>query len=181
MNKVLHVLGDQTIRLTGVRSVKAYPKPLRRVKYRSPDSDELYEFLTNNFELPPEIIAQLYKQRWQVELFFKWIKQYLRIKSFFGTSGNAVRIQVWTAISAYLLLAILKKRLGLPHELYEMAQILRPHLFEPPPLFYRCFSTRHLKFRPPHLINSCHYPTNIRTAVIQSTESRWCGFSSYGT
>ena len=118
------------------------------MKYRAPDSDELYEFLTNNLEQPPEIIAQLYKQRWQIELFFKWIKQHLRIKSFFGTSENAVRIQVWTAISAYLLLAILKKRLGLPHQLYEMAQILRLHLFEKTPIFSLFFNTPP-EFQPP--------------------------------
>ena len=139
-DKALHVLCDQMIRLTSVRSAKAYPEPLRRVKYRSPDSGEVYEFLTNNFELLPEVIAQLYKQRWQVELFFKWIKQHLRIKSFFGTSENAVRVQVWTAISSYVLLAILKKRLGLPHELYEMAQILRLHLFEKTPVLSMFFN-----------------------------------------
>ena len=133
-DKAAGILCDQAIRLTGVKSFSAYPERLRRVKYRDPETNIVYEFLTNNFLLPARIIAQLYKQRWQVELFFKWIKQHLRIKSFFGVSENAVRIQVWTALTAYLLLGIVKKRLSLPHDMHEMTQIFRLHLFEKMPI-----------------------------------------------
>lgn len=125
---------NQIIRLTGIRSAQAYPENLRRVKYRDPDTGDVYEFLTNNFALPALVIAQLYKQRWQVELFFKWLKQHLRIKAFYGTSENAVRIQVWTALSTYVLLAIVRKRLGLPQDLYAMTQILRLQLFAKMPI-----------------------------------------------
>jgi hypothetical protein len=134
VDKTTGVLCDQTIALTGDHSASDYPERLRRVKYRDPETGNVYEFLTNNFILPALVIAQLYKQRWQVELFFKWIKQHLRIKAFFGVSENAVRIQVWTALSAYLLLAIVKKRLLLPHDLHEMTQILRLHLFAKMPV-----------------------------------------------
>ena len=138
-DKAAGILCDQAIRLNGVKSSSAYPERLRRVKYRDPETNIVYEFLTNNFTLLARIIAQLYKQRWQVELFFKWIKQHLRIKAFFGVSENAVRIQVWTALSAYLLLAIIKKRLSLPHDLHEMTQILRLHLFAKMPVLSLLF------------------------------------------
>ncbi len=128
------------IRFTGVKSADAYPQRLRRVKYRVPEAGDVYVFLTNHLILPPQVIAQLYKQRWQVELFFKWIKQHLRIKAFYGTSENAVRVQVWTAISAYLLLAIVRKWLNLPQELYAMTQILILHLFEKMPVLSLFFN-----------------------------------------
>lgn len=139
-DKLAGILCDQVIALTGVKSAAAYPERLRRVKYRDPETSIVYGFLTNNFTLPALLIAQLYKQRWQVELFFKWIKQHLRIKVFFGVSENAVRIQVWTALSAYLLLAIVKKRLSLPHDLHEMTQILRLHLFAKIPILSLFFA-----------------------------------------
>jgi len=123
------LLCDQIIRMAGVTSTTDYPTHLRRVKYRDPDTQEVYEFLTNNIDLPAIVITQLYKQRWQVELFFKWIKQHLRIKVFYGTTENAVQIQIWTAISTYCLLAILRKRLGLEHDMHQITQILRLHLF----------------------------------------------------
>jgi len=134
VDKTTGVLCDQIIRLTGTNSATDYPEPLRRVKYRDAETSETYAFLTNNFSLPAIVIAQLYKQRWQVELFFKWIKQHLRIKAFYGTSENAVRVQVWTAICAYVLLAIVRKRLALRQELYAMTQILRLHLFAKTPI-----------------------------------------------
>jgi transposase len=139
VDKSTGVLCDQTIRLTGIHSPDDYPDHLRRVKYRDVESGETYEFLTNNFELPSLTIAQLYKQRWQVELFFKWIKQHLRIKAFYGTSENAVRVQVWTAITAYALLAIAKKKLGLPQDLHGITQILRLHLFAKTPILQLFF------------------------------------------
>jgi len=141
VDKSTGILCDQIIALTGTRSISAYPERLRRVKFRDPETGNVYEFLTNNFTLLPLVIAQLYKKRWQVELFFKWIKQHLRIKAFFGLSENAVRIQVWTALSAYLLLATVKKRLRLPHDLHEMTQILRLHLFEKMPILSMFFAT----------------------------------------
>jgi IS4 transposase len=152
-DKSAGILCEQAIRLTGAKAASAYPERLRRVKYRDPGTNTVYEFLTNNFTLPARIIAQLCKQRWQVELFFKWIKQHLRIKAFLGVSENTVRIQTWTALTAYLLLSIVKKHLFLPHDLHEMTQILRLHLFEKYP-FYRCFPHRHRKYRPREQINS---------------------------
>jgi hypothetical protein len=125
---------DQTIRLTGVNTATDYPEPLRRVRYHDPDNDKILVFLTNNFSLPALTVAQLYKARWRVELFFKWIKQHLRIKAFFGTSENAVKTQVWIAISVYVLVAILKKRLALPHSLYTILQFLSVSLFEKTPI-----------------------------------------------
>jgi hypothetical protein len=139
VDKTIGVLCDQIICLTGSKAAIAYPERLRRVKYRDVETGMAYEFLTNNFTLPALVIAKLYKQRWRVELFFKWIKQHLRIKTFFGVSENAVRIQVWTALSAYLLLAIVRKRLSLPHELHEMTQTLRLHLFEKMPILSMFF------------------------------------------
>ena len=135
VDKSTGLLCDQTIRLNGVTSADDYPANLRRVKYRDPETHDLYEFLTNNMDLPAAVIAQLYKQRWQVELFFKWIKQHLRIKVFYGTTENAVNIQVWTAISTYCLLAIIRKRLGLEHDMHQISQILRLHLFAKTPVF----------------------------------------------
>ncbi len=125
---------DQSIVLCGPKSSTFYPDPLRRVSYYAADLERRFVFLTNNFALPPLTVAQLYKCRWQVELFFKWIKHYLRIKSFYGTSINAVKTQVWIAISVYVLVAIVKKRLGLPRSLGEILQILSIGLFEKTPI-----------------------------------------------
>ena len=121
---------DQTIVLTGVYTPEDYPEPLRRIKFYDAETGNTYVFLTNNFTLPALTIARLYKARWNVELFFKWIKQHLRIKAFYGTSQNAVKTQIWIAISVYVLVAILKKRLLLEFDLYRILQILSVSLFE---------------------------------------------------
>jgi Domain of unknown function (DUF4372)/Transposase DDE domain len=125
---------DQTVILTGRFSHEDFPAALRRVKFRDPKTGKRLVFLTNNFALPALTIAELYRSRWRVELFFKWIKQHLRIKAFFGTSENAVKTQIWIAISVYVLVAIVKKRLSLPSSLYENLQILSLTLFERTPL-----------------------------------------------
>jgi len=125
---------DQTIVLTGFYSRQDFDTPLRRIKFHDPESGKRLVFLTNNFALPAITIAQLYRCRWQVELFFKWIKQHLRIKVFFGTSENAVKTQIWIAVSVYVLVAIVKKRLNLSASLYEMLQILSLTMFEKMPL-----------------------------------------------
>lgn len=125
---------DQTVLLDGQYSGTTYPEKLRRIKFRDPDSGKILVFLTNNFLLPALTIAQLYRCRWQIELFFKWIKQHLRIKAFFGTSENAVRTQIWIAVSVYVLVAILKKRLDIPLPLYTILQILSLTVFERMPL-----------------------------------------------
>ena len=125
---------DQTGVLSGQLAGKDYPTTMRRVVVKD-DTGKRLVFLTNNFSLKPELIADLYRQRWQVELFFKWIKQHLRIKVFFGTSENAVKTQIWIAISTYLLIAIAKKRLHLDHHsLYEILQILSLSMFENIPI-----------------------------------------------
>lgn len=121
---------DQTIRLRGALAGKDYPQLLRRVKFYDEESNKYLIFLTNNFDLPALVIAKLYKSRWQVELFFKWIKQHLRIKAFFGTSKNAVKTQIWIAIGVYVLVAIAKKRLKSELSLYTILQILSLTLFE---------------------------------------------------
>ncbi len=123
---------DQTIVLT--TSFKDYPEKLRRIRFFDSENNLSLTFLTNNFSLPALITAQLYKCRWQVELFFKWIKQHLRIKSFFGTSENAVKTQIWIAISVYVLVAIIKKRLNLQHSLYTILQVLSVTAFEKVPI-----------------------------------------------
>ena len=125
---------DQTIMLTGFYSLKDYPGKLRRVKYYDSETEKTLVFLTNNFTLPALTIAQLYRCRWQVELFFKWIKQNLRIKSFYGTSENAVKTQIWIAVSVYVLVTILKKQLNIPASLYTILQILSVSVFERTPL-----------------------------------------------
>jgi Domain of unknown function (DUF4372)/Transposase DDE domain len=121
---------DQTIRLTGPNSSRRYPALLRRIHYVDPEQQRDLVFLTNNFRLAPLTIAQLYRARWQVELFFRWIKQHLHIKSFYGTSANAVRIQVWVALSVYLLVAIAKKHLAPDASLYKILQVLSITIFE---------------------------------------------------
>jgi len=125
---------DQTVRLTGVKSPDDYPQYLRYVVFYDEKTDKRLGFFTNNFELPALVIAQLYKCRWQVELFFKWIKQHLRIKAFFGTNESAVKTQIWIAISVYVLVAIVKKRLRIEASLYTILQILSLTLFEKTPL-----------------------------------------------
>lgn len=125
---------DQTITLTGYQSVKDYPETIRLVRFYDSENNKRLTFLTNNFLLDALTIAKLYKCRWQIELFFKWIKQHLRIKAFFGTSENAVKTQIWIAISVYVLVAIIKKRLDLKPSLYTILQILSLTLFEKLPL-----------------------------------------------
>lgn len=126
---------DQTIRLSGPLTSQLYPEKLRRVRFFDAVHQKGFTFLTNNFRLPALTITQLYKSRWHVELFFKWIKQHLRIKAFFGTNPNAVKTQVWTAISVYVLVAILKRELKVERSLYEILQILSLTLFEKTPVF----------------------------------------------
>ena len=128
------VLSDQTVILSSVESATAYPDPLRKVSYFDPERSKRLKFLTNNFTLPARTIADIYRQRWQVELFFKWIKQHLRIKAFYGTSENAVKTQIWIAVSIYVLVAIVRKRLGLEVSLYQILQILSVTLFEKTPI-----------------------------------------------
>jgi hypothetical protein len=125
---------DQTVVTTGPKTQLDYPAPLRRIGYRDPETGKFLIFLTNNFTVPALTITQLYRGRWQIELFFKWLKQHLRIKAFYGTSPNAVRTQIWTAIAVYLLVAILKKRLHLDASLYTILQILSLTLFEKMPI-----------------------------------------------
>jgi hypothetical protein len=128
------VRSDHTVILTAINSIKAYPDTLRRVTYVDPDTQQRFRFLTNNFALPALTIAKIYKSRWQVELFFKWIKQHLRIKAFYGTSENAVKTQIWIAVGIYVLVAIVRKRLGLNASLYQILQIFSLTLFEKMPL-----------------------------------------------
>ena len=128
------VKSDQTVVLMTPGSLKHYPAALRKVRYFDADHQRFLVFLTNNFELPALIIANLYKARWQVELFFKWIKQHLRIKAFYGTSQNAVRSQIWIAISVYVLVAIIKKELNLSASLYQILQVLSVTIFERTPI-----------------------------------------------
>ena len=125
---------DQGIVLTGFYSRQEFETPLRRVNFIDPETGKRLVFLTNNFALPALTITELYRCRWQVELFFKWIKQHLRIKVFFGTSENAVKTQIWIAVSVYVLVAIVKKRLNLSASLYEILQILSLTMFEKMPL-----------------------------------------------
>ena len=134
VDKSTGVRSDQTVILSSFESASAYPDPLRRVSYFDADTGKRLKFLTNNFTLPALTIAQIYKQRWQVELFFKWIKQHLRIKAFYGTSENAVKTQIWIAVSVYVLVAIMRKRLGLEASLYQILQIFSLTLFEKTPI-----------------------------------------------
>jgi hypothetical protein len=134
VDKKTGVRSDQTVILTSFESASAYPDALRRVSYFDAETNKRLKFLTNNFVLPALTIAQIYKCRWQVELFFKWIKQHLRIKAFYGTSENAVKTQIWIAVSVYVLVAIARKRLGLEASLYQTLQILSVTLFEKTPI-----------------------------------------------
>jgi hypothetical protein len=134
VDKTTGVRSDHTVILTAIDSAKAYPDALRRVSYLDVETRKRFKFLTNNFTLPAVTIAHIYKCRWQVELFFKWIKQHLRIKAFYGTSENAVKTQIWIAVSVYVLVAIVRKRLGLEASLYQILQILSVTLFEKTPI-----------------------------------------------
>ena len=134
VDKTLGLRADQRIVLKGKKSRDAYPDVLRRVSYVDLDTNKHFVFLTNIFTVPAKTVADIYKQRWQVELFFRWIKQHLRIKTFYGTSPNAVKIQIWTAVSIYLLAAIIKKRLQLPGSLHTILQILEVNIFEKRPI-----------------------------------------------
>jgi IS4 transposase len=125
---------DHTVGLVTAEARRAYPAPLRRVRYVDPTTKKRLGFLTNNFTLPALTIAHLYKSRWRVELFFRWIKMHLRIKAFYGTSENAVKTQIWIALSVYVLVAIVKKRLALDVSLYKLLQILSVTLFEKTPI-----------------------------------------------
>jgi len=134
VDKSTGIRSDQTVILTSFESASAYPDALRRVSYFDAETNKRLKFLTNNFVLPALTIAQIYKCRWQVELFFKWIKQHLRIKAFYGTSENAVKTQIWIAVSMYVLVAIVRKRLELDASLYQILQILSVSLFEKTPI-----------------------------------------------
>jgi hypothetical protein len=139
---------DQTIRLTGIRTAQRYPDLLRRITYYDAEKDLRLTFLTNNLGLPALTIAQLYRARWQVELFFRWIKQHLHIRAFYGTSENAVKTQVWVALAVYVLVAIVKKQLGLDQSLHHILQFLNATIFEKNPIlkgvfqFQRCLLRR---------------------------------------
>ena len=130
IDKTTGLRSDQTITLAGVKTSTLYPSPLRRIHYFDVNTEKRFIFLTNHLTLPALTVAELYRSRWQIELFFKWIKQHLRIKAFYGNSSNAVRTQVWIAVSTYLLVAILKKELGVERSLYEILQILSVNPFE---------------------------------------------------
>jgi hypothetical protein len=134
VDKSTGVRSDHTVILSAIDSAKVYPDALRRVSYLDVKTSKRFKFLTNNFTLPALTIAQIYKSRWQIELFFKWIKQHLRIKAFYGTSENAVKTQIWIAVSIYVLVAIIRKRLGLETSLYQNLQILSVTLFEKTPI-----------------------------------------------
>jgi len=134
IDRATGLICDQTVVLSGFYSHKGFAAPLRRIRFKDPETAKTLIFLTNNFTLPALTITELYRCRWQVELFFKWIKQHLRIKAFFGTSKNAVKSQIWIAVSVYVLVAIVKKRLKLSTSLYEILQILSLTMFERLPL-----------------------------------------------
>ena len=128
------IVCDQTVKLSGFYSHKRYPHYLRRIRFKDPETSKTLTFLTNLFGPQPKVICELYKARWQVELFFKWIKQHLRIRKFYGTSENAVKVQIWTAVSVYVLVAIIRKRLDLDVSLYTLLQVFSVTLFEKIPL-----------------------------------------------
>ena len=136
VDKATGLRADQTIILKGYKSRESYPEALRRVSYVDTETKKHLVFLTNIFTIPAKIVADIFKQRWQIELFFKWIKQHLRIKTFYGTSPNAVKAQIWIAVSIYLLVAIMKKRLNLPGSLHTILQILEVNIFEKKPIIH---------------------------------------------
>ena len=143
VDKTTGLVCDKTVTLTGFYSQQGFPAPLRRVRFTDPETGKRLVFLTNNFALPALTITELYRQRWQIELFFKWIKQHLRIKVFLGESENAVKSQIWIAVSVYVLVAIIRKRLSLTASLYEILQILSLTMFERMPI------NQLLSLRPP--------------------------------
>ncbi len=134
VDKTTGLRSDHTVILTSYASATAYPDPLRRVTYRDPETGRRLKFLTNNFTLPQLAIAEIYKKRWAEELFFRWIKQHLRIKAFYGTSENAVKTQIWIAVSVYILVAIVRKRFGMEARLDQLLQIFSLTLFEKTPM-----------------------------------------------
>jgi IS4 transposase len=149
VDKTTGVLSDQTIVLETFYSLQGYPELLRRIRFHDPSLDQRLVFLTNDFGLPATTIAALYKARWQIELFFKWIKQHLRIKSFYGTNQNAVKAQIWIAVSVYLLVAIAKKRLGVEASLYTILQILSVSIFEKTPVMELFSPANYQNLQPP--------------------------------
>jgi hypothetical protein len=153
VDRITGVISDQIIMSRGSSGHKLrYPEKLRRIRYFDQDTERYFVYLTNNFQLPAATIAALYKKRWHIELFFKWIKQHLRIKAFYGTSENAMKTQIWIAITVYLLVAIAKKRFKLPHSLYSILQVLSVTLFEKKPILQAfCEHTSHIP--EPPLIN----------------------------
>jgi hypothetical protein len=155
VDKTTGVRSDHTVILTAISSVKAYPEQLRRVSYLDVKTRKRFKFLTNNFTLPAVTIARIYKSRWQVELFFRWVKQHLRIKAFYGTSENAVKTQIWIAVSVYVLVAIVRKRLALEASLYQILQILSVTLFEKTPILQAI-----------DVANSENAPINISNQLI---------------
>ena len=146
VEKTTGVQCDQTITLTTYHPSKKYPEPLRRIRFYDIERQKRLVFITNNFELPADQVAALYKSRWHIENFFKWIKQHLRIKTFFGTSENAVKVQIWSAVSTYLLVAIMKKELMLEQSLYTILQVLSLSLFEKIPIL-EAFSQKYVPFK----------------------------------
>jgi hypothetical protein len=148
VDKATGVQCDQTILLKSFYSLQGYPEPLRRIRYYDQHHAQRLVFLTNDFQLPAATVAALYKSRWQIELFFKWIKQHLRIKAFYGTNPNAVKTQIWTAVSTYLLVAIIRKQLGIHLPLYTILQVLSVSLFEKTPL-NELFSATEYKLQQP--------------------------------
>ena len=154
VDKSTGLRSDQTIVLTGIKTSTLYPRPIRRIHYFDVETEKRFIFLTNHFTLPALTIAELYRCRWQIELFFKWIKQHLRIKSFYGNSSNAVRTQLWIAVSTYLLVAILKKELKVDRSLYEILQILSVNPFEKTLLFQ-------LLSDPSHQIPTTPFPNQL--------------------
>ncbi|NIO40665.1 MAG: IS4 family transposase [Anaerolineales bacterium] len=152
VDKSTGVQCDQTIVLKSFYPLQGYPQPLRRIRYYDDEQDRRLVFLTNDFQLPATTIAALYKSRWQIELFFKWIKQHLRIKVFYGTSQNAVKAQIWIAVSVYLLVAIVKKELRVPLPLYTILQVLSVSIFEKTPLI-ELLSQTNYNFPEPHCPN----------------------------
>jgi hypothetical protein len=150
VDKTTGVQCDQTIVLETYYSYQGYPEPLRRIRYHDESLDKRLVFLTNDFGLPATTVAALYKSRWQIELFFKWIKQHLRIKSFYGTNQNAVKAQIWIAVSVYLLVAIVKKRLGIELPLYTILQILSVSIFEKTPLIELFSQSDYKNLQPPN-------------------------------
>ncbi|PDV98332.1 IS4 family transposase [Candidatus Viridilinea mediisalina] len=153
VDRTTGLICDQSIVLTGYYQSKNYPEKLRRVKYKDPESQKTYVFLTNNFVLPALTITELYRYRWQVELFFKWIKQNLRIKRFYGNSANAVKTQIWIAISTFLIVAIMKKELKINASLYTTLQILSVNIFERIPLL--------------QIVGNCSYENEILSNTKQ--------------